>query len=517
MHFATFPMRRKIPRRVLAVATTIFVGVLQLWNARGRILLNPLSSLDYLQSRPTTSKNLSTDVISLPWSLDKNTFNSDNQSYNQRDKGYYISTEEGAGYQNGSNDTFTQKKSTFLEQQILEKEKKHKRKHHDPPKTNLLPKIVLSHVWSPFVVWQNKNITADPYFPLDQAQNVTWGSIWRAKEYYQLQNPGRNLTIYCAILWIDIEVLQKHQPPLCQVENTVILERSSHTEYPELLPPIHYPFINDILLKSGDAMDRYSTRRKNKNSSKTKYMVYTNADTGVVQKFYTMLEKAILAQPSLHEAFQINRRTIVREYQGVGEIEPHPLTSNDLQLIEDEIIDNYIYQQGVDCFVMRKDIMDGFDIGNMFLGQPPWAGVVKTILKDFMSTKYGEYSSKARFTFFLGNDREWNSGGQNLTGTKKLQALKPCLFPNRPSHGLWTDHRYRNTLNCAIISNGTSDFVENDGPFPPFLKPNAYDRAMYVYYARERERTIAAIRQEGGDVEKMPKDKRKLTNYTSST
>jgi hypothetical protein len=142
--------------------------------------------------------------------------------------------------------------------------------------------------------------------------------------------------------------------------------------------------------------------------------------------------------------------------------------------------------------------MDGFDIGNMFLGQPPWAGVVKTILKDFMSTKYGEYSSKARFTFFLGNDREWNSGGQNLTGTKKLQALKPCLFPNRPSHGLWTDHRYRNTLNCAIISNGTSDFIENDGPFPPFLRPNAYDRAMYVYYARERERTNNCSDSAGG-------------------
>jgi hypothetical protein len=70
--------------------------------------------------------------------------------------------------------------------------------------------------------------------------------MWRAKEYFQRQNPGRNLTIYCAILWIDIEVLQRHQPPLCQVENTLILERSAHTEYPELFPPIHYPFINDI-------------------------------------------------------------------------------------------------------------------------------------------------------------------------------------------------------------------------------------------------------------------------------
>jgi hypothetical protein len=144
-----------------------------------------------------------------------------------------------------------------------------------------------------------------------------------------------------------------------------------------------------------------------------------------------------------------------------------------------------------------------FDLGNLFLGQPPWARVVKTILKDFMSTNYGEYSSKARLTFLLTGAHEWNAGGQNLTGTGKLRAIRPCLFPNRPNHELWTDHTYRNTLNCAIISNGTSDFVENDGPFPPFLKPNAYDRAMQVYHFRERERKIATIRQERGATRKF--------------
>jgi uncharacterized small protein (DUF1192 family) len=472
-------MGRKIPGAALAVATSIIVCVFQLWNDRSSIRLLTLSSMDKIHGRPSTVA-----VITLPLSLEEATV----KDINQRDTGYY--------YDDVYSLSTETKKSKFLEQKIVEEDRKHKRKRKDPPDNDNPPKIVLSHVWSPHVVRQTENMLDNPYYPLDQAQNVTWGSMWRAKEYYQRQNPGRNLTIYCAVLWIDVEVLQKHQPPLCQKENTVVLERSSHTEYPDLSPPIHYPFINDILLKSGDAMDRYSTRRKNKSSSKTKYMVYTNADTGIVQNFYTTLEKAILTQPSLHEAFQINRRTIAREYQGVGEIEPHPLTSNDLELIEDEIIEQYVYHPGIDCFVMRKDIMDGFDLGNMFLGQPPWAGVVKTILKDFMSVNYGEYSSKARLTFLLGNDHELNVGGQNLTGTAKLQALKPCLFSNNPSHGLWTDHRYRNTLNCAIISNGTLDFVEKNGPFPPFMKPNAYDQAMKVYHVRERERTIASLQRE---------------------
>lgn len=224
-------------------------------------------------------------------------------------------------------------------------------------------------------------------------------------------------------------------------------------------------------------------------------MIYTNSDIGVVKKFYTTLEKAIVAQPSYHEAFQINPRTIASEYRRDGRKEALPLTSNDLELIENTVIHNYTYHPGVDCFVMRKDILDGFDLGNLFLGQPPWAGVLKKILRDFMTTGYGEYSSKAGMTYHLGDDREWDVGALNLTAMDE-SLLAPCIFPNGPKNGLWSAHRYQNALNCAIISNGTENFIENDGPYPPFLKPNGYEKAMMVYRVRERERMIENIKRQ---------------------
>ncbi|KAG7357820.1 hypothetical protein IV203_014407 [Nitzschia inconspicua] len=199
---------------------------------------------------------------------------------------------------------------------------------------------------------------------------------------------------------------------------------------------------------------------------------------------------AIVARPTLHEAFQINRRTVERDYHdSTSEQMPRPLTSNDLELIEKEIINNYTHHPGSDCFVMRKDLADGINLGDLFLGQPPFAGVLKTVLQKFMSVGYGVYSSKVGLTCHMGDDREWDLGGLNLTGTNKLELIEPCVHPNKPPNGLWSDHRYQNTLNCAIISKGYETFLhQNNGTYPRFLKPNAYHRAMEVFHVGERER-----------------------------
>ncbi|KAG7348335.1 hypothetical protein IV203_017040 [Nitzschia inconspicua] len=513
--------RTGIPKFLLVVATTTFVCLFHLLDERGRVRLLLFSASVTDVSLRAPSQN-DTSVVLAGSSINNETTQSSNydeslttdHGINSRDDTHAFvgNGQESEFYSENGNVSYgvltTKKWDQYLEEKV-EKRKSRERRHPpislESPGWKQSDQLVLSHVWSPYVVWRKQDVPDDPYFPLDQAQNVTWGSMWRAKQFYETQNPDRNLTIYCAVLWMDVEVLQKHQPPLCQEENTIVLDRSTHTEYPDLQPPIHYPFINDILLKAGDEMDRYSTRRKNKSSARNKYMIYTNADIAVVKKFYTTLEKAIVAQPTLHEAFQINRRTVASEYRDSSDKMPRPLTSNDLELIEKEILRNYTFHPGVDCFVMRKDLMDGIDLGNLFLGQPPWAGVLKTILQKFMSLGYGEYSSKAGLTYHMGDDREWSLGGQNLTGTGKLGPIQPCVFPNKPRSGLWSDHRYQNTMNCAIISKGYKKFLKDDGPFPPFLKPNAYYRATEVFHVRERERKIDAIKQEAADRKKRHK------------
>jgi hypothetical protein len=112
-----------------------------------------------------------------------------------------------------------------------------------------------------------------------------------------------------------------------------------------------------------------------------------------------------------------------------------------------------------------------------------------------MTSKYGEYTSRAGLTFHLGNDREWYRGGRNLTGTEKLDRLNPCVFPNYPKGGIWNEHRYVNTLNCAIISNGTEEFIENDGPFPPFMNSHAYQLAEKVQRVKRKERLKEKIQK----------------------
>jgi hypothetical protein len=357
------------------------------------------------------------------------------------------------------------------------------------------PRIRLTHVWSPYVVWRHQNDTNDQFFPLDQAQNVTWGSMWRAKEFYETRYPSRTINIYCAILWMDVEILQQHQPPLCTQGNTLILDRSTLTEYPYIRPKIHYPFVNDILKLASVAQEGNSTRGESKRKSFSNYIIYSNSDIGVIKSFYTTLESAMLDKLQDHNAFQINRRNIAKEWQLPGATEPRLLSSNELELIDTTIRKNYTFHPGMDCFVVRKDILDGIDLGNLFLGQPPWAGVLKKILKDFMTSKYGEYTSRAGLTFHLGNDREWYRGGQNLTGTEKLDRLNPCVFPNYPKGGIWNEHRYVNTLNCAIISNGTEEFIENDGPFPPFMNSHAYQLAEKVQRVKRKERLKEKIQK----------------------
>ncbi|KAL3922604.1 MAG: hypothetical protein SGILL_002114 [Bacillariaceae sp.] len=369
--------------------------------------------------------------------------------------------------------------------------------NNDRQKSSVKPKkIRFAHVWSPYVVWGKQNETEDPFYPLDQAQNVTWASMWRAKEFYEERHPGGSINIYCAILWTDLEVLQRHEPPLCTKDNTLVLERSTQTEYPHIQPAIHYPFVNDMLRLTSIAEEGNLTRGDTRKDSSSHYIIYTNSDIGVIKYFYTTLENAMMKKITDHKAFQINRRSIAKEYRPLrGRSEPRMLTSNDLDLIDSVIRKNYTYHPGVDCFVMRKDILDGIDLGNLFVGQPPWAGVLKKILKDFMTTNYGEYSSRAGLTYHLGDDRDWNRGGQNLTGTKKLERVKPCFFPNYPKDGIFNEHRYQNTLNCALISNGTEEFMEHDGPFPPFMNVHAYDRAVSVQKVKRRERQKEKIKR----------------------
>jgi hypothetical protein len=310
------------------------------------------------------------------------------------------------------------------------------------------------HVWSPYVV---RTANDNPFAPLDQAQNVTWESMYRAQQDYVMNSLDGSLQIYCAVLWIDVEIIQRHNPPLCRPENIIVLNRSTHTEYPNLSPPIHYPFLQDILQVPTDF----------------DYLIYTNSDIALIRYFYTLIGHVIRHQH--FDAFVVNRRTIPLEYNN------ETLHSGHIPMIEKEIIKAGREHPGTDCFVIRKEIIQGIQLGNMFLGHPPWAKMFKLILMNHMTLAFHEFKSNMGWTYHLGDDRDWKKAKnvRNLTLPEKTR-VEQCPFFHRPPNNLYTDHWLQNTVNCAEVSSGFIQSVLCLGPPPPFVRPRSARRYQSV-------------------------------------
>ena len=102
--------------------------------------------------------------------------------------------------------------------------------------------------------------------------------MYRAQQHFKANNDDQDtLEIFCAVLWMDVEIIQRHNPPLCRPENIVILNRSTSTEYPGLSPHIHFPFLQDILEVPSDF----------------DYLIYTNSDIAIVERFYSHMLRTI--------------------------------------------------------------------------------------------------------------------------------------------------------------------------------------------------------------------------------
>lgn len=233
----------------------------------------------------------------------------------------------------------------------------------------------IAHVWSPYVV---RDANGNPFAPLDQAQNVTWESMYRAQQDFKAHNDDQDtLEIFCAVLWMDVEIIQRHNPPLCRPENIVILNRSTSTEYPGLSPQIHYPFLQDILEVPSDF----------------DYLIYTNSDIAVVKNFYSFVLYTIRFRR--FQAFTVNRKTLPREFKN------ETLHSGHIPLIENVLIPNGKPHPGYDCFVISRDVVKNINLGNLFLGHPPWGLVLKTILEYHMTQTFHSFESEVGWTYHL--------------------------------------------------------------------------------------------------------------------
>jgi len=214
--------------------------------------------------------------------------------------------------------------------------------------------VRIVHIISPYVV-----DTCDaPFCPVDQEQSLVMGSMLRAAE-----KSRRPVLLAAATLPEDAAAAP---PDFIRLS----LTRSAATEYTNTKynTTKELPFIQDIFdgLRNSDI--QYD------------YVIYTNADIILHEDFYNIVRKQIWAG---YDFFQINRQTVIG---GNINSKGDPYTVQDL----DEIFASQELQlhEGTDCFVIRRNIFEKVDMGNLFLGTPPFANMLQ------LQTSY--YATKAR-------------------------------------------------------------------------------------------------------------------------
>ena len=182
------------------------------------------------------------------------------------------------------------------------------------------------------------------------------------------------------------------------------LKRSTSTEYPSLVPQKNLPFVDDIFsnLKSAAASEDEELIEP------FDYVIYTNADIIVRNDFYDVISIAIQQG---YDAFTINRQTIDKGIYTSGEDSEgeifKPFTANDLDMIYKSSGDIH---PGSDCFVMKRSIFGKIEMGNIFLGYPPFGKMLLAQI-EHLADRYTTFASdELKVTFHLGNDKKWFEG-----------------------------------------------------------------------------------------------------------
>lgn len=132
-----------------------------------------------------------------------------------------------------------------------------------------------------------------------------------------------------------------------------------------------------------DILDRLYT------SSQADYLIYSNCDIGLMPYFYTTIAQIV---EQGYDAFVINRRTIPETYTRL----------DDIPLMYSETGESH---KGFDCFVFKRELYPGFELGNVCVGIQ---GMGRLLVWNLVSAakKFKEFKD-SHLTFHVGNDRVW--------------------------------------------------------------------------------------------------------------
>lgn len=221
--------------------------------------------------------------------------------------------------------------------------------------------IKFSHIINPVIVNQESD--------LFKAQPITFESMKNAKTYAQIQ--GLYIEQLAVSYIEDRSIIPKF------IKNVGTLERSI-LDFSTFEKPKKLPLLIDIL-------------RHLYNNGNSEYLIYTNVDIALMPHFYVTLHKVMSEG---YDAVTICRRTLSDSYKGV----------EDLEYMYADIGEDH---PGTDCFVIKRELFEKFDLQNIAIGCQYVALALRVNI--FAFAKNIKEFKKLHMTFHIGDDRSWNS------------------------------------------------------------------------------------------------------------
>ena len=254
----------------------------------------------------------------------------------------------------------------------------------------------LVHLFSPYSI-QNCD---ERYCPYDQAQAVAIASMQRAAS----QAARASVTLAATAFADEADVVT----PDSFLRLDPLL-RSTRSEFPNFVSDKRLPFIADI----------FEILKRHRDFATFDYVIYTNSDIIVHERFYDIVALAI---DHGHDAFTINRQTV----SAVGE-DGSLFSALDLDRIfalEGE------EHPGSDCFVIRREIFEQIKLGDLYLGFPPFANFILFQIEALAENYRVFESNELKATYHLGDDQSWrddDEGNLELYRHQYQHAIEDLL------------------------------------------------------------------------------------------
>jgi hypothetical protein len=267
------------------------------------------------------------------------------------------------------------------------------------------PRIVdMVHLYNPFRV----SNCLESFCPYDQAQSIAIASMKRSQANAQGKNSSLSIILAAVTFSDELDIIPRG---FVQLDP---LTRSTASKYSNMTVGgvrKRLPFWQDILQSL-----------LNQQAFRARTIIYTNSDIILHENFYSIVHEKLQQG---NKAFTINRQTVPTKEKNVT---THQLfTAKDLDdifSISDKGLKDH---PGTDCFIFPWEMALKFDLGDIFLGYPPFGVSLAssllhyTVKNNFNNrTNYTSYTGYRRFgtretksTYHLGNDLDWRANEEN--------------------------------------------------------------------------------------------------------